>query len=360
LRADLDPSRNFVFARVPPGERMVVVQCRFGDERRMMTVWSHGVPVLVKPGETSEVTLGGTGRRVIGHMQVNGGPGTEVDWLRDAHSINLHVPEPTNIKPPDVSKAKNDEERQKLWNAYNEKQRQFWQTDEGIALQRLQRSYVLMFDTNATFHIESVPPGTYNLSMNLSEPMDEYNSRQIGNLYKQVVIPPAPADRPNEPFDLGAIDMVVRRNLRIGQQAPSLETKTIEGKPMKLEDLRGKHVLLSFYATWSGNYASELQALKALQDTYGKDNKLVIIGLAIGNGANNEEDSTRTNGVKWTQCYLGAWSETQVPALFGVDGLPHSILIDPQGKIVGRNLRGSSMRTAVRNALSSTPRASKN
>jgi peroxiredoxin len=360
LHADLDPSGNFIFARVPPGERMVVLQCRFGDERRMSTVWSHGVPVLVKAGETSEVTLGGTGRQVIGHMQVNGGPGTEVDWLRDPHSINLHLPEPPNLKPPDVSKAKNDEERQKLWNAYNEKQRQFWQTDEGMALQRQQRSYVLMFDTNANFRIESVPPGTYDLSMNVSEPIDEYNTRQIGNLYKQVVIPPAPADRPNEPFDLGAIDMVLRRNLRIGQPAPSFEAKTLDGKPLKLEDYRGKHVLLSFYGTWTPGHANELQILKGLHDMYSKDNKLAIIGLSIGNGANEEESFTRTNGMKWTQCYLGAWSETQVPALFGVEGLPHTILIDPQGKVLGRNLRGSSMRTAVRNALAASARASKN
>jgi peroxiredoxin len=317
------------------------------------------VPLLVKPGETSAVTIGGTGRRVIGHMTVNGGPATDVDWLRDAHTLNTHLTEP-NLKPPDVSKAKTDEERQSLWNAYNERQRQFWQTDEGIALQRQQRSYVLMFDTNATFRIENVPPGTYDISMYLTEAMDEYNSHQIGNLHKQVVIPAPPADRPDEPFDLGAVDMIVRRNLRIGQQAPPLEAKTLEGKPMKLEDYRGKHVLLSFYGTWTPGHVSELQTLKGLYDTYSKDNKLVVIGLSVGNGANDEETYTRTNGMKWTQCYLGSWSETQMPALFGVEGLPHTILIDPQGKVLGRNLRGSSMRTAVRNAIGQPVRTSKN
>jgi peroxiredoxin len=360
LRADPDPSGHFAFDRVPPGDRLVAMQCRFGDERRSMTVTSHGVPVWVKPGETSEITIGGTGRRVIGHMTVNGGPATDVDWQRDAHTLNSHLPEPPTLKPPDVSKAKSDEERQNLWNAYNERQRQYWQTDEGLALQRQQRSYVLMFGTNATFRIENVPPGTYDLSMYLTEQTDEYNSRQVGNLYKQVVIPAAPADRPNEPFDLGALDMIVRRNLRIGQQAPALETKTIDGKPMKLEEYRGKHVLLSFYGTWAAGHVSELQTLKGLYDIYSKDNKLVVIGLSVGNGANDEENYTRTNGVKWTQCYLGAWSETQVPALFGVEGLPHTILIDPQGKILGRNLRGSSMRTAVRNALATAARASRN
>src|SRR5205085_4502699 len=92
LKADLDAAGNFVFEKVPPGEHGVALEYHFKDERYGETPLSHGFHINVKPGETAEVTLGGTGRRVSGHVKLTGGDHSDVDWKRDVHRLTLVLP----------------------------------------------------------------------------------------------------------------------------------------------------------------------------------------------------------------------------------------------------------------------------
>ena len=61
------------------------------------------------------------------------------------------------------------------------------------------------------------------------------------------------------------------------------------------------------------------------------------------------------DAMTWPQAYLGSWGQTQVPASFGVDGYPTGLLLDRDGKLVARQLRGSALRNTVRNHLSTDP-----
>ena len=100
-----------------------------------------------------------------------------------------------------------------------------------------------------------------------------------------------------------------------------------------------------------------MQVLKGLHDTYGKEGKLVVVGLNLDGDPAPAAEFAKNNEMTWTQWYLGAWGQTPVPALFGVAGVPHAILLDPAGRIVAKNLRGSAIRSAVRNALAESPKA---
>ena len=120
---------------------------------------------------------------------------------------------------------------------------------------------------------------------------------------------------------------------------------------IRLADFAGKFVLLDFWATWAGARNLDLQMLKALHTAYGKDERLVMLGLNFDPQASSAEKAIEQSGVKWLQGYVGPWDQTGLPASYGVQGLPANILIDPEGKIVANNLRGSSIRTTVRNRL---------
>jgi hypothetical protein len=354
LRTETDAEGNFLFDQVPPGERKAALQYKLRDGEEGAIPLSHGVSVTVKPSDTAEVTLGGSGRAVTGRIATVGAEPSSVNWRRDVHMLRSRLP-PVNLAPVDVSNAKTDAERQQLWAEQERRQRKFWQSDEGRALLRQQRSYVLLFETNGAFRIESVPPGTYDLSIYLNEREQEenyINYRQIGSLHQEVVVPETPKNRPDKPFDLGAIQMLIRKPLRIGQMAPPFEGKTLEGNPVKLEDFRGKSVLLYFHAAWAGAGAADTETLKSLYETYGKNEKLVILGLSVDNEAKDLEAFIKSNEVKWRECYLGRWMDTSVPALFGVEGVPQGILVGPDGRVLSKNLRGAALRTAVRNALS--------
>jgi thiol-disulfide isomerase/thioredoxin len=349
LRAPPDTNGNFVFEKVPPGERKVYLEYRFRDGPGV-TPLSHGTPVTIKPGQTTEVLIGGTGRPVTGQIAVVGGDAADIDWRRDVHTLTLSIPDNPENKPPDISRVTTNEERQKIWKEHAEKQKAFWQSEKGRALDRAQRSYVLVFTTNGSFRADNVPGGTYDLNVSPTDPQEEYYRYQpLGTLHKVVVIPEANGGA--EPFDLGRLELQTRRNAKVGQLAPTFETKTLDGKNFKLADYRGKFVLLDFSATWAGPRIAELATLKSIHGTYGKDARFVMVGLNFDNDANIAAEFVRTNDLKWLQCYVGQWSQTQVPASFGLQGLPVAVLIDPAGKIISKNLHGNAIRTAVRNAL---------
>jgi peroxiredoxin len=353
LKADLSPDGSFVFDQVPPGERRASLQIKLNDrDSSRSTASSHGTPVLIKPGEMAEVVIGGTGRPVIGRMTVAGGEAEDVDWRRDQHTMQMQMDMPTNIPPPVITGNMSEEESRRAQQEYNKRVNDFWRTPEGRALERKQRNYALRFETNGAFRIDNVDPGNYYLYVSLTNPdrPDNYYE-QIGSLNKNVTIPPAPAGKPDEPFDLGLSEVQVRNIQRTGRRAPKFEVKSFDGKTVKLADFTGKFVLLDFWATWAGSRNLDLQMLKALNATYGKDNRLIMLGMNFDPQASSAEKVIEQSGIKWLQCYAGPWDKTSLPASYGVQGLPANILIDPEGKIVASNLRGSNIRTTVRNRL---------
>lgn len=370
LKADPADDGKFSFEKVPPGERVAALQFRLNDRESGRTANSHGVPVTVKPAGTSTVMIGGTGRPIIGRVHVTGAEVQDLDWKRDQHTMQSSITIPVNISPPLITPNMSDGDRQKAFREYNERQAAFWRTEQGRALERQRRSYTLVFENDGSFRVENVEPGTYSVYISPTNPDrgDNYYET-IGSMNKTVTVPEAPAGKPDEPFDLGSLDLEVRMPTRTGvvptatapkvnRPAPKFEVKTFDDKPVKLEDFKGKHVLIDFWASWAGTRSLDLQMLKSIQDTYGKDPRLVMLGFNFDNQPDTAKKAITDAGIKWTQCYLGPWSGTGVPASFNVRGLPDSLLIDAEGKVLASGLRGTRIRTAVRNALGDAKGAS--
>jgi hypothetical protein len=55
--------------------------------------------------------------------------------------------------------------------------------------------------------------------------------------------------------------------------------------------------------------------------------------------------------MRWHQTFLGDWSQSTLPARYGVEGIPATFLIDPEGKIIEKNLRGERLITALEEVL---------
>lgn len=346
LKADPESDRSFAFEKVPPGEHRINVEYQRENRNGGETPLSHGFPVIVKPGETAEVTLGGSGRQVTGQVKiVGGGDSSDVDWKRDVHRLTLMLPDP--IAPPN-GRPLSPAEQQQAWNDYNTRQREFWQSEAGRERQRLERTYVLLFDSNGNFRAENVPPGKYNLMFNFTDPEDEpYNRRTIGSLSKQVVVPDEKNARVNAPFDIGAQEVTVRSRIKIGRQVPSFDAPTADGKMVKLSDYRGKPVLIQFWGLSLGYSTYDIQVLKEFQASYGSAGRLAILGCNLDADTNNAVQFVKKQNMTWPQTYLGSWNQTPVPGMFGLQGNAACILIDAEGRLASNQLRGSSIRNAV-------------
>jgi thiol-disulfide isomerase/thioredoxin len=117
----------------------------------------------------------------------------------------------------------------------------------------------------------------------------------------------------------------------VGKMAPDFELKTLEGKPLRLSDYRGKAVLLNFWATWCGPCKIEMPWFVDLQKKYGPQG-LQIVGVAM-------EDTDVADIKKFTQEMgvnypVARGREAVGEAYGGVMGLPTSFYIGRDGSIV--------------------------
>ena len=139
--------------------------------------------------------------------------------------------------------------------------------------------------------------------------------------------------------------------------APDFSLETLDGKNLRLSDLRGKAVLLNFWATWCGPCKIETPWLVQLQKEYGSQG-LQVIGVAMDDsGKDDIEKFAKDMGVNYP-VLLG--KEAVGDAYGGVPALPESFFIGRDGKIVDRiiGLKGrGEIEDAIKKALNTQPSA---
>ena len=124
------------------------------------------------------------------------------------------------------------------------------------------------------------------------------------------------------------------RFFRDPKPAPSFTVTTIDGKTISMDSLRGKVVLLNFWATWCPPCRAEIPDLVALQNKYA--DKLVILGISEDEGST---DAVRRFAEQFKINYPIAMTTAEIQKAFpGVNGLPTTFVVDPQGRMVQKHV----------------------
>jgi len=149
----------------------------------------------------------------------------------------------------------------------------------------------------------------------------------------------------------------------IGKAAPEIEGKDVDGKPVRLADLKGKVVLVDFWATWCPPCAASFPTLRQLAREY-KDRGFAILGVNLdalarsesgqpGAGAEPATDDIRwflvSQRAGWTNL-VGPGADAAAKA-FGVEEIPASFLIDGEGKIIHVELRDQALARTLAHLL---------
>jgi len=125
----------------------------------------------------------------------------------------------------------------------------------------------------------------------------------------------------------------------VGQPFIDFTAKDPNGKDVTLSTLVGKtdYLLIDFWASWCGPCIKSLPSLKAMYDKYhGK--KFDIIGVSLDNNSTNWTEAIEKFGLTWTNVSdLQEW-DSQPAKLYAISFIPNTILLDKEGKIIGRNL----------------------
>lgn len=136
----------------------------------------------------------------------------------------------------------------------------------------------------------------------------------------------------------------------IGSVAPDFTMNDTEGKPFTLSQLKGKYVLVDFWASWCGPCRGENPNVVAAYNQF-KNKNFTILGVSLDDNKEKWLQAIKADKLKWKQVSdLKGWENATV-SLYGYDGIPYNVLLDPQGKIIATSLRESALQAKLMEVL---------
>lgn len=140
--------------------------------------------------------------------------------------------------------------------------------------------------------------------------------------------------------------------LPIGSPFPDFAESDLDGNPISVANFRGKVVLLDFWATWCNPCRRELpNVIATYQKHHGEG--FEVIGVSLDQDRGSLETFLRnTDGMTYPQYFDGKGWGNKLAVEYGVESIPFAVLIGPDGKIIGKELRGERLEAAVASALS--------
>jgi len=158
------------------------------------------------------------------------------------------------------------------------------------------------------------------------------------------------ADRILDSVKQQAAAKKIQSGLAEGTKFPDFNEKDSTGKPLSIANYKGKVVLLDFWATWCGPCVHELPNVIKSYDTHHKQ-CFEIIGISLDKDQEKLASFTKEKNMTWVQYFDGLVWQNKLAVKYGVNSIPATYLLDGQGTIIGKDLRGEDLENAVTKAL---------
>ncbi|MCU4163330.1 TlpA family protein disulfide reductase [Carboxylicivirga caseinilyticus] len=148
-----------------------------------------------------------------------------------------------------------------------------------------------------------------------------------------------------------------KQGVNIGNKAPEIKMETPEGKTISLSELSGKMVLIDFWASWCKPCRYENPTVvsafnKYKEQTFKNGEGFTVFSVSLDKDPEAWKEAIKTDNLVWSYhvCDFNGW-QTRTAVMYGVRGIPSNFLIDGNGVIVGKNLRGPALEALLKQQL---------
>jgi peroxiredoxin len=136
----------------------------------------------------------------------------------------------------------------------------------------------------------------------------------------------------------------------IGQPAPEIALPDTTGQIVKLSSMRGKYVLVDFWAKWCGPCRHENPNVVRAYHKY-KDKGFTVFGVSLDRNKQDWVKAIHEDNLTWTHVSDLKFWQSEAAKTYNITGIPFSLLLDPNGVIIAKNLRGKALHNKLAEVL---------
>ena len=211
---------------------------------------------------------------------------------------------------------------------------------------QLLKDYYELSDSSQKVQVESLKqfikanPGVFTSVFVLNNYATTMDLNELENLYASL----SPKYKETKSGRSIASVIEARKITAIGKIAPDFTQPDTIGNAVKLSDFRGKYVLVDFWASWCGPCRAENPNLVKTFNQY-KDKGFTVLGVSLDQPGKKEAwlAAIHKDELTWTQVSDLKFWDNEVAVLYGVKAIPANLLLDKEGKIIAKDLRGADL-----------------